>query len=57
MQESEQPVFEDGLSAEQVEELEIQRLEKLDEAGINEKEVLAVALDNLNLWNSYFYGS
>lgn len=54
MQESEQPVIEGGLSAEQVEELEVGRLEKLAEANINEKEVLANAQDNLNLWNSYF---
>lgn len=54
MQESEQPVVEDGLSAEQIHELEQSRLDQLAEAGIDEKGVLANALDNLNLWNSYF---
>lgn len=54
MQESEQPVIDEGLSAGQIQELEQSRLDQLAEAGINEKDVLSNALDNLNLWNSYF---
>lgn len=54
MQESEQPVIEDGLSAEQIEQLEENRLNQLATAGINEQEVLSRAQDNLNLWNNYF---
>jgi hypothetical protein len=54
MIESEQPTIDDGLTAEQVEELESGRLEKLNEAGINEQEILAGAQEDLNLWNSYF---
>ena len=54
MQESEQPVVEDGISAAEIEELEQTRVDQLAQANINEQEVLSTAQDNLNLWNSYF---
>ena len=54
MQETEQAVIEDGITASQIEELEKQRLDRLEAAGIDELAVLENAKENLNLWNSYF---
>lgn len=42
------------LSPDEVNEMEARRLKMLDDAGINEYDVLAHARDNLNIWNSYF---
>lgn len=43
-----------GLSSDYVNEMEAKRIRKLDEAGINEKDVLEQANKRLNSWNSYF---
>lgn len=39
---------------EKLNEMEERRLAKLDEAGINEQEVLSVAEKHVNIWQSYF---
>jgi Phage P22-like portal protein len=46
--------YSDGLSMEQISEIDARRLERLDEAGINELDVLGQAKENLNIWNVYF---
>lgn len=38
----------------QINEMEEERLSKLDDAGIDELQVLASAKENLNVWNNYF---
>lgn len=45
---------EDSLSPEEVNEMELRRVKQLNEAGINEHEVLSQANKHLNTWNSYF---
>src|SRR5215469_9964301 len=42
------------LSPDQINEMEDRRIVMLNEAGINEEEVLSRANKNLNTWNSYF---
>lgn len=42
------------LDPEQINEMEQKRLAMLDEAGINENEVLSQATKHFNIWNSYF---
>ena len=42
------------LSPEAINEMEEKRIARLDEAGINENEVLDTAGKHLNIWNSYF---
>lgn len=46
--------YPDGISEDQVSEMDSRRLERLNEAGINELDVLASAKENLNIWNGYF---
>lgn len=43
-----------GMTLDQVDEIAERRIEKLNEAGINELEVLSKAKENLNIWNGYF---
>lgn len=45
---------ENGISPETATEMEKKRIDRLDEAGINENEVLDTAGKHLNIWNSYF---
>lgn len=45
---------ENDLSFDEVNEMEERRIERLDEAGINEKSVLTEAGKSLNSWTSYF---
>lgn len=45
---------EDSLSPEAIEEMELRRVKMLDEAGINEVDVLAQANKHLNTFQSYF---
>jgi hypothetical protein len=45
---------EETLSIDEVNELEERRLSTLNEAGIDEEEVLERSLKNKNIWNSYF---
>lgn len=42
------------LAVEEVNKMEQQRVDRLNEAGINEMDVLAQARDNLNIWQNYF---
>lgn len=49
-----EPVMPRGLDQEDVNEMEERRIFMLDEAGINEMDVLAQARDNLNIWQNYF---
>lgn len=42
------------MSPDDINEMERKRLDKLDEAGINENEVLAQAAEHMNIWQSYF---
>jgi hypothetical protein len=42
------------LSPDEVNDLEDQRIERLNKAGIDEKEVLDSGSDHMNIWNSYF---
>jgi hypothetical protein len=42
------------LSSEELNAMEEKRLDALNEAGINEMEVLDKARKNLNVWNNYF---
>lgn len=44
----------DGLPEKQLEEMEERRIQSMDEAGINEIDVLNHANEHLNIWNSYF---
>lgn len=46
--------YADGLSMDQISEIDARRLQRLDEAGINELDVLGQAKENLNIWNGYF---
>jgi hypothetical protein len=46
-----QPV---GLTDDEINALEEQRIEELNEAGIDEQDVLFQAKNNLNIWNNYF---
>ena len=46
-----QPV---GLTDEEINDLEKQRIDELNEAGIDEQDVLGQAKNNLNIWNNYF---
>src|SRR5689334_18377095 len=46
--------IENGITLDQVNEMAERRIEKLNDAGINELEVLAKAKENLNIWNGYF---
>lgn len=46
--------LESGMTLDQVNDMAERRVEKLNEAGINELEVLAKAKENLNIWNGYF---
>lgn len=43
-----------GLSPDQLNEMEEQRLERMSKDGIDETDVLGTARDNLNNWNNYF---
>lgn len=45
---------EDSLSSDEINEMEERRVKALDEAGIDEVDVLATANKHLNTWNSYF---
>ena len=45
---------ETSLSPDEINELESRRIKRLDEAGINEVDVLSDANKHLNTWNSYF---
>jgi hypothetical protein len=49
-----EPVQAKGISLEEINEMEERRIARLDEAGINEMDVLAQARDNLNIWQNYF---
>lgn len=42
------------LTPDEINAMEDRRLDRLSELGIDEKDVLAHARDNLNIWNSYF---
>lgn len=42
------------LTPEEINEMEDKRIHDLDEAGINEMDVLAEARENLNIWQNYF---
>jgi hypothetical protein len=42
------------LSPEEIVDLDKRRMEKLYDAGIDEREVIGKARDNLNVWNTYF---
>lgn len=42
------------LDPEEIDEMEQRRLKRLDEAGIDENQVLEQAMKHLNTWNSYF---
>jgi Phage P22-like portal protein len=46
--------FPEGITVEAISEMDTRRLERLDEAGINELDVLGQAKENLNIWNGYF---
>jgi len=46
--------YPEGISSDQLSDMESRRLERIDEAGINELDVLAKAKENLNIWNGYF---
>ncbi len=43
-----------GLSPDELNELEERRVDELNQAGINELDVIADARNNLNIWNNYF---
>lgn len=43
-----------SLSPDEINEMEERRVARLNEAGIDEQEVLKSAGNNLNIWNSYF---
>jgi len=45
---------ENNLSPEEINDMEAKRVAKLDEAGIDEIEVLRKANEHLNIWNNYF---
>src|SRR6185295_17742180 len=47
-------IYPENISMDQISELDARRLERLNEAGINELDVLAQAKENLNIWNGYF---
>lgn len=49
-----EPVKAKGLTEEEINELEERRVAKLDEAGIDEMDVLGQARTNLNIWQNYF---
>lgn len=42
------------LSPDEINEMEERRISMLNEAGINEQDVLTNAMKNFNIWNSYF---
>jgi len=42
------------MSNEDINEMEERRIERLNEAGINEMDVLSTAKDNINIWQNYF---
>lgn len=42
------------LPAEEINEMEQRRISRMDDAGINEMDVLGQARDNLNIWQNYF---
>lgn len=46
--------FNSGLTPSQLNEMEERRLSLMDEAGINEHEVLKNAQENINVWQNYF---
>ena len=48
------PVMPKGLSENDINEMEERRIDSLNEAGINEQEVLSNANKHFNIWNSYF---
>lgn len=50
----EYPVKEESLSPDEINEMEERRVEMLDKAGIDERDVLSKANEHLNEWNSYF---
>jgi len=52
--EKEYPVKEESLSPDEINEMEERRVEMLDKAGIDERDVLGKANEHLNEWNSYF---
>jgi len=52
--ENEYPVQEEKLSPNEINEMEERRVAMLDEAGIDERDVLEGARENQNCWNSYF---
>lgn len=54
MQLDPQDVNVNELSADQINEMEERRIAALNDAGINEQEVLEKANENFNTWNSYF---
>lgn len=43
-----------NLPVDEVNKMEDQRIKRLNDAGINEMDVLAQARDNLNIWQNYF---
>ena len=45
---------EESLSDDQINEMEEERINALNEAGVDEQEVLSKAKKHLNVWNSYF---
>jgi hypothetical protein len=44
----------DNLSSKEIDEMEDRRISMLNEAGIDEGDVLSKAAEGLNIWNSYF---
>ncbi len=50
----EREIQEESLSDDQIDEMEKARIQALDDAGINEVDVLSGANKHMNTWNSYF---
>lgn len=48
------PIQPIGISEKEINNLEDERIESLNEAGIDEQDVLAQARQNLNIWQNYF---
>lgn len=47
-------IEQDGLSSDEINEMEERRIQALNEAGINEMDVIAQANKHINTWNSHF---
>lgn len=44
----------EGLEPQELQEMEERRISQLDEHGIDEREVMGIARDRFNIWDSYF---